>query len=141
MLQWLPAKLNIEFKPGEFTMYDDAGLEDFVINRIKELFALGGMTAYRFSMITGIPRTTVSDYLNGHIHPSLYFVGVCCSCLGISQEEFYKSYDAGRVYHPMLDLVATDTADISIKQVCTMRMLEKISKQLDALTEEINILN
>lgn len=122
-------------------MYDDAGLEDFVINRIKELFALGGMNAYRFSIITGIPRTTVSDYLNGHVRPSLYFVGVCCNCLGITQEEFYKTYDVGRSYKNIVAVAVTNILDDKLKQECTMRMLEKISKQLDVITEEINILN
>ena len=122
-------------------MYDDAGLEAFVTSRIIEIFESAGMSTYKFSEITGIPRTTVRDYLNGKVHPSVYFIGVCCNCLGLTQAEFYRTYDARNCSQELADIAAASIEATKIQQVYAVRMLENINKKLDTLTVKVDSLN
>lgn len=122
-------------------MYDDAGLEAFVTNRIKEVFALCGMTAYKFSVITGIPRTTINDYLYGKVHPSIYFIGVCCNYFGLTQDDFYKTYDTRNAGLQLADILATSTETGKIQQLYALRILESINKKLEVLTIKEDLLN
>lgn len=98
-------------------MYEDASLEAFVMNRIKELFASGGITVYRFSMLTGIPRSTIDDYIKGRVCPSIRFVEVYCSFIGITQEEFYKPYDKIFAHHLKKNMQDTSIKDSQLLQM------------------------
>lgn len=110
-------------------MFDDAGLEAFVQLRLKELMILQDVSIYKFCRETGIPKSTIYSYLDGKATPSIYFIGVFCKYLHISQNEFYRTYDGKdpekNDNFSLMDILQTNAKFTELKHLCTIKLLNK----------------
>lgn len=71
--------------------------------RLRDLIASSGLTAYRVAADSGVPRSNLSDYLNGKKFPSDDVLAKLAPVLGVPLEQLQAWADAERLGAERLD--------------------------------------
>lgn len=77
---------------------NDAGFEQYVINRLNEYIKASGLTSYQFAVKTGLSPCTVYNILNGRSKPSLYVIGIVMNYLRIEPIDFFSNFGGHKDY-------------------------------------------
>lgn len=62
-----------------------------VIERIKELCSERNISYYRLSKLSGIPTSTLSNYMQRGNTPSIYTIQKICNALEITLSQFFST--------------------------------------------------
>ena len=83
-------------------------LDDFIANRIKELYRTQGISQYRLSQLTGISQTALSKIVRKKNLPTIITLEKICNGFQISLGQFIMGNEA------VIDLTETQQEILSI---------------------------
>lgn len=107
--------------------------------RVLELIRAKGMTQKEFSLRTGIPQSTISDWKAKQLNPGSDKLMIICDVLDVDPAYLISGTYSGKYEKPDSILVYRDSEEFSL--IVEYRQLDSRSKQrlhgyLDALKEQ-----
>lgn len=67
-------------------------LEDFSRDRMRQLMEERDITAYKMAKLSGFPKSTIGNYIQGRSPLNIIFLEKFCKVLGITILDFYEGY-------------------------------------------------
>ena len=94
--------------------------------RILELIKERGLSQKEFSLRTGIPQSTISDWKGKDLNPNVDKILIICDVLEVSPEDLLGTQDAIR--HKGVDYICIDRDSREYNLVTAFRKLDSADK-------------